>query len=69
MRDMMFWKKSQKSFFDYFEEHAAEITKSSDLLQELFQGQNNPLEISKQIKDCEHTADNIICLVNQGTGN
>lgn len=56
----MFWKKSQKSFFDYFEEHAAEITKSSALLQELFLGKNNPFEISKQIKAAEHTADNII---------
>lgn len=56
----MFWQKNQKSFFDYFEEHAQEIVKASKLLQNLFNENKSNLEISRQIKECEHRADAII---------
>lgn len=56
----MFWRSKQKSFFDYFEEHAAEIEIAAQLLQQLFSNTHTPTEIAKQIKECEHRADKII---------
>lgn len=55
----MFWQRSEKSFFDYFEEHSCEILKAAELLQNLFSN-GHPAEYAKQIKECEHRADAII---------
>jgi predicted phosphate transport protein (TIGR00153 family) len=55
----MFWQKKEKSFFDYFEEHAHELEVGSQLLQELFSnGVDRPL-LAKQIKASERRADDI----------
>lgn len=59
----MFWSKKRKSFFDYFEEHTAEIKIGSQLLQKLFSDNVDHLTIAKQIKASERRADEITHLV------
>lgn len=55
----MWWQRNKISFFDHFESHVAEVLSAAQLLNQLFTGSSAPVEIARQIKGHEHTADQV----------
>lgn len=55
----MFWHKNRKTFFDFFDEHAAVINSSALLLEQLLSQDSLKVSIAAKIKECEHKADEI----------
>ncbi len=56
---MVFWNKNEKSFFDYFDEHAAFINAAAKVLQRLLSEESPSSDFAKCIKKYEHSADEI----------
>lgn len=55
----MFWRRKNKSFFEYFEEHSQEVRKAAITLNQLFEGEISREEARDKIKEYEHAADHL----------
>ncbi|WP_068467886.1 DUF47 domain-containing protein [Candidatus Protochlamydia phocaeensis] len=56
---MFFWRKSKKSFFEYFEEQARETLSAAECLADLFFHPAEAHSIAKKIKGIEHAGDQL----------